>query len=555
MKNKLKIGLLSLFTLFFSCTDLEEEILDEALNEELLSSEGFEDGVLASVYSAGDRFYTHYAFGWGLQELVTDEALIPTRVTDWDDNGVYRELHQFTWTPTHTIVTSSWNELTQGIARSIQAIVSLENSTSPAREQFLAEARATGALYMMHMLDLYGVIVYRNLDNLDFLDEPLLIRRSEAIDFVISEFEASIPNLPTREGNPTISRGRMTQEAARGFLARAYLNRAVYNDPYASSISFNDGDMQQVINLTTQVIDAGSHSFETEDYFAMFDIDNANNSEHIYVIDQRIGVKNGSNRLATVTLSRAHRVTPSTRPFNGACTTPEFLATWEGNEDDPRFFKEIFPQDGTVSELPSPDFDAGEIFNFNRGFLEGQQYGPFLNEEGNDFTRAEDNPSMLIIRELRNFRDDNLVNHTRNIEDIFTTQAAGVRVYKYEMDPLAGAASGGVDIPLLRLSEMYLLRAEARLRIGVISGAISDVNQVRSARGANPIIELDLEKMFNERGYELYWEQVRRSDMIRFGFYDEARLFKSQTAASRRIYPIPQSAIDVNSSLEQNPGY
>ena len=557
MKNIFKIKLFIFLSIFgLACTDLEETILDETLNEDLITDEGFEEGLLAAVYAPGGAIYTDYREAWGLQELCTDEAIIPTRVTDWDDNGTYRDLHLFTWTPTHSLVNRTWNSLAGGVARSIQAVSTIQSSsTAPLRNQYIAEARSVGAVYMLSMLDLYGVILYRNPEGLNFADDPQVMRGSEAVQFLIQEFEESIEDLPGRSSGG-LGQGRMTKEAAQGFLARIYLNKAVYENPYAGSFSFSAGDMEQVIDQATAVINSGAHRLETEDYFAMFDVDNNNHPEHVFVIDQRTEIKIGSNRLATVTYSRGHRPTPGVRPWNGACTTADFLNTWDGNTTDPRYYKEVFAQDGSVTELPSPDFTSGDFFRYNRGFQEGQQYGPFLNNEGNDFTRVDGNPDMLEIAPLTNFRDDNLVNHTRDLDDIFTTQAAGVRVFKYEFDPALNSASrGGVDIPVLRYADIYLMRAEAKLRNGDIGGAVEDINIVRAARGADLLTTIDLQGMYNERGYELYWEQVRRTDMIRFETFDNARLFKAASDPSRRVFPIPQTALDVNPDLEQNQGY
>lgn len=548
------ILLLSIF-FFISCTDLEEEVLDEALNTDLIEGEGYEEGLLAAVYSSNDDLYTHYGYNFGLQEFSTDEAMIPTRVTDWDDNGTYRDLHLFTWTPFHSIVNRTWNSLNQGIARSTQALATLSGSGSPLRDQYMAEARAMGAMFMHNMLDLYGVVLYRDPETLNFNEAPIILRGQAAVDLVITEFEASLGDLPSRNDGG-LGQGRMTVEAASGLLARVYLNKAVYENVYASTFNFAGEDMQEVINLTTNVINSGAHTLETADYFSMFDVGNENHPEHVFVVDQRTETKIGDNRFAVVTYSRGQRPTPRTRPFNGACTTPGFLDTWEGNTDDPRYYKQEFLQDGSVTRLPSPDFETGDFFRFNRGFQEGQQYGPVLDDTGSDFKRDENDPSLLVIEPLTNFRDDNLVIFTRTFESIFTTQAAGVRVFKYEFDPANGSATqGGVDIPLLRYADIYLMRAEAKLRTGDNAGALADVNTVREARGASLLNTLDLEAMYNERGYELYWEQVRRPDMIRFGTYDAPRFFKESSAVTYRLFPIPQSAIDANRALEQNDGY
>ena len=60
-------------------------------------------------------------------------------------------------------------------------------------------------------------------------------------------------------------------------------------------------------------------------------------------------------------------------------------------------------------------------------------------------------------------------------------------------------------------------------------------------------------------GFELYWENVRRTDMIRFGKYEGTWTEKNNSDPQKRIFPIPQNAIDGASNLPdylvQNPGY
>lgn len=94
---------------------------------------------------------------------------------------------------------------------------------------------------------------------------------------------------------------------------------------------------------------------------------------------------------------------------------------------------------------------------------------------------------------------------------------------------------------------------------------MADVNLVRTSRTARPdqtpaaLTAIDLDILFRERGFELYWEGFRRSDQIRFGKYEDAWTDKTDTDANNRLFPIPQSAIDGASGiagfLEQNQGY
>jgi hypothetical protein len=70
---------------------------------------------------------------------------------------------------------------------------------------------------------------------------------------------------------------------------------------------------------------------------------------------------------------------------------------------------------------------------------------------------------------------------------------------------------------------------------------------------------MDLDILFRERGFEFYWEMVRRTDMIRFGKYEGTWTEKTNSDKTKRLFPIPQLAIDGASSLTgylvQNQGY
>ena len=142
----------------------------------------------------------------------------------------------------------------------------------------------------------------------------------------------------------------------------------------------------------------------------------------------------------------------------------------------------------------------------------------------------------------------------------------GYRVEKYEFSrgSVSGRNFGEHDIVILRLADVYLMRAEAKLRRGdAASTALADVNFVRASRTARqvppPLSNLTLDLLYRERGFEFYWEMLRRSDMIRFGKYEDVWTEKTNTDRQKRIFPIPQTAIDGASNLPgyltQNPGY
>ncbi len=66
---------------------------------------------------------------------------------------------------------------------------------------------------------------------------------------------------------------------------------------------------------------------------------------------------------------------------------------------------------------------------------------------------------------------------------------------------------------------------------------------------------MTLDILYRERGFEFYWETLRRTDMIRFGKFLEARELKPYVSDPRYIlFPIPAEAL-FNANLTQNPGY
>lgn len=128
----------------------------------------------------------------------------------------------------------------------------------------------------------------------------------------------------------------------------------------------------------------------------------------------------------------------------------------------------------------------------------------------------------------------------------------------------------GIDMPLFRLAEQYLIYAEAVLRGGTggdATLALTNFNKLRQrAYGNNSgnVGTLTLDLIIDERGRELYWEGFRRTDLIRFNRFVESSYlwpWKGNVAngtgvdAKYKLFPIPASEISSNNNLVQNPGY
>ena len=516
MKRILLFSILSFF-MFQSC-DLEEEILDEALNTDLLQGPGAAEGILAPVYARLYSTFNGHENMMLLQGVTTDEGIVPFRGgTDWFNGGRLIEAHRHTWTSSHSRALAVWNELTQGVARSAIAQNTLADIDDPNSTLFIAEARAMGAFFNSVLLDLFNVVFVKDPATINGGEESTVLRDGAAFDHIISELDAVESTLLTKD---QVGPGRFTKGALWGLKARMFLNRAVYTDRYAASFNFSAEDMNEVIANCDRLINDGSYDLEREDYFKIFDLDNADHPEFVFVFDQTTDRNNGG-RFTWFALARNHQFSLTnlgSTGTDGASITPDFWETWQDNREDPRFYKEIIPQDGSVTSIPE------DQWALNRGILQGQQYGIVLNESGTDYKR-DANGDLVIEMLFNTRRTGEPVDFTVACDlEVNTGHSTGARVSKYEVDPNAtnGRNFNRSDIPLIRMGDIYLMRAEAKLRNGDEAGALADINALRTARNHPTLFDsISLEDIYNERGFELYWEFLRRPDMIRFGKFED----------------------------------
>lgn len=114
---------------------------------------------------------------------------------------------------------------------------------------------------------------------------------------------------------------------------------------------------------------------------------------------------------------------------------------------------------------------------------------------------------------------------------------------------------------VIRLSEMYLNRAEAIANGAQISGvtALQDINTIRKNRGASTLGAVGVDLILKERRMELNFEGHYWFDLARTGGsinYEDAVLKRTVPADSKFwALPIPKSQTDVDANLVQNPGY
>ncbi len=120
----------------------------------------------------------------------------------------------------------------------------------------------------------------------------------------------------------------------------------------------------------------------------------------------------------------------------------------------------------------------------------------------------------------------------------------------------------GQNIPVIRLSEMYLTRAECNSRLSSAIGntPLNDINIVRQRAGASVRTSVTLTQILQEREQELCFEGLR--------VHDYKRTKRSPASISisgvstplafndrRLVLPIPLREVQANDLLVQNEGY
>lgn len=134
--------------------------------------------------------------------------------------------------------------------------------------------------------------------------------------------------------------------------------------------------------------------------------------------------------------------------------------------------------------------------------------------------------------------------------------------YKYKVKRMQPGDGHREYSSILRLSEQYLIRAEARIHLGDLAGSLADVNSVREAHGG---LALEMPSdtgglrsaLVNERFVEFFHEWGHRwLDLKRWGTADAVIAdFKPGWSPHSLYFPIPRKELEANPSLHQNKGY
>src|SRR6266850_3240637 len=222
------------------CTNLDETPVSQITPGNFFRNDAEVLAGLAGVY-AQLRSTVPEGGVFDVNEVTTDEIVVPTRGSDWYDNGQWIDLHNQTWTPSSAssgFFNGAWNSAYTGVARANLFLSAVENVNVPNKAAVVAEGRALRAFYYYILLDMFGGVPIAT--TTDVVNRARSTRR-ELFDFIESELiaarDSGLPDTWDAANN-----GRVTKYAADAILANMYINAGVFT---------KDGTGASPINATS----------------------------------------------------------------------------------------------------------------------------------------------------------------------------------------------------------------------------------------------------------------------------------------------------------------
>lgn len=443
-------------------------------------------------------------FLWGI--TASDLGVAPR----WDQRR-FIYLHQ--QTPGTPQLEKLWKNMYSSVNRVNSTIDRIGEMTadqieSEDKSKFIAEAK-----YLRSMLYFGLVVAWENiplrknetteLDNLDIVASP----PEEVYNFIVEDLQFAIATLPVEQGS-----GRATKGAAQALLGKVYLQMAGF--------PLNQTDkLVEARDLLKEVMDSGVYNL-LPNYRDIFTLDNEQSSEMVFAIGMEgAGLSNGGN-VGSLFGPRGSR--PNGGGFPSVLFNLNFVNTY--------------------------DEDGDWRFKNNVSKHNANTVGPDEAYESETTPGQANNPLAW-------------------------------RPWKWHAaKPNAYTGDTPFDYPYIRYADVLLMYAEALNELGELTQEDLDItvnrlrNRARRLPDALPNILLGSQEdndaaILSERAKELCFEGWRRTDLTRRGieFY-RSSIFADQKGVNAGNpqpqfedheirWPIPQVELNLNSLLEQNPGY
>ena len=540
---------------------------------------------------------------FNLNEITTDHAVV-----GWGDPGL-PDLHGMYWSSSNDFTEAMYYRLAQAVSFSNSFIKNASELSGDEVNVFVAEARFLRAYAYYNLLDLYGNVPLTTEISTDL---PTQSNRTELFNFIESELmEIESILLASNEY------GRVDNVAAHALLSRLYLNAEAWTgqDRYADCITYS----QNVINsgYTLNMNDANGNGTAYDELFMADNDVNGAQNEFIFTLNfdgMQSQTYGGTTFLVDAAIGGS--MNPGNFGVNGGWgglrTTKNLVNQFAvdldalnsslGSQSDWGLVGSATPNgwngpDVEMFQTGPQEFSIyAELVSGELKFRFNEDWGNNFGDNGNDGTLESGGANIpisagtyFIVMDLGSgtytiypFSSDKrgmFYSDGQNLEiESIPPFEDGYAVTKWtniDSNGNQGSDSSGnfvdTDIPLIRLAEIYLNYAEATLRGGGgdTNTAVSLINQIRErgfggTSGTISSGDLTLDFILDERSRELYWEGLRRTDLIRYNRFTSSTYlwpFKGNEPTGvgvdeyRNLFPLPANVVAINSNLTQNEGY
>lgn len=364
------------------------------------------------------------------------------------------------------------------------------------KQALLGEARLLRGLMAYYLLHVFGPVpLIWNPEDVSIEEKLKEVERptlDEMVQKIYEDFDYALQNIPETQ----IEKGRYNRDYARVCMMRHCINEGYHVNGY----------YQKAIDMYNEL--KGKYSlFKSGDnpYVDLFKVANEFNNEIIMAISVDPNADGGA---------------------------------LNGNSNPYAYY--MIPDNATIKDdagnhTPFYPMGAGwgQVFNISRKFYDS-------------FESGDKRLDAIITRFYTNggvWRDRN------------TSNWDGFIINKYPVE--SATYFQGTDIPLARWADVLLMYAEAEVRNSntVSPAAINAVNEVRARAklanlpaSATSSKEAFLDAILAERGHELWYEGLRKIDLIRFNRYAQ-EVYKSKGVRPTHQYiPLPNYVVEAAES-------
>ncbi|WP_285820060.1 starch-binding outer membrane lipoprotein SusD [Bacteroides acidifaciens] len=471
-----------------------------------------------------------YRTTFNCNELPTDECLWA-----WQDNQDIPQFTNISWNSSSQRTEWVYVRLGYNITQYNFFLDQTEGKTDEETLRQRAEIRFLRALHYWYFLDLFGKAPFKEHFNNEL---PVEKKGAELYAYIQNELNEIESNMYEPRQAPF---GRADKAANWLLRARLYLNAGVYT---------GQTDYAKAEEYAGKVIDSGYELCDNYAELFMADNDeNPNAMQEIILPIRQDGVKT-RNYGGSVYLICATRIAgmPRMGTTNG----------WSCIFARAAMVQKFFPDLTKVPVLP----DDKKIPN--EGLDTDAQIDAFDAQHGlrtEDIIKAAGDDRALLYSGVgggrRKLQTDAITGFTNGLSIVKWQN------YRSDGKPVNHTEYPDTDIPLFRLAEAYLTRAEALFRQD--KDATADINKLRSRANCTRMVETVTEQeLIDEWSREFYMEGRRRSDLVRFDMFTTNKYvwdWKGGTmngapvASHYNVFPVPVSDLNNNPNMSQNPNY